>query len=113
MEIYIFLNFCSGNINSDYSITVTVTSSPDTPLAGFDLAICSAAAVTNPDDCTVTNGHMTGIDAVQLASSSAVVQLQNSVTSLSDGVYVEVYGIGGEETGLNNYVLGVFLKLIQ
>jgi len=107
-----FVNFCAADITTPtYKVTITVTSTPDTPLAAFDLAGCPAAVV-DENQCQVTN-QLDGVIASEMASSSVSVEIQSAQFSLSQGIFIAVYGTGGELDGDNEYVLGIFLTLIN
>jgi len=101
-----YINFCAAAIRSDYTVTVTVTGELTTPLAAFDVAACSANAVTL-EQCQVYNGGLPGVAAKQLTISTIFVQLESSEISMTEGIYVNVYGWGGEVDGLNDFVLSI------
>jgi len=106
-SLFYYINFCEPAIIAKvYTISVTVTGVPTTPLAGFDLAECAAAEV-NIQNCQVYNGNLQGIAASQLAASTAYLELNSGEVSLNTGVYINVFGYGGEVDGSNDFVLSI------
>jgi len=103
---FYYISFCEDAIIGDYSVTATVNGQPYTPLAGFDLAICSKNVVTQ-QNCQVYNGGIKGISASETGASVAFVTLDSADVAISDGLYINVNGYGGELDGFNDFILSV------
>jgi hypothetical protein len=106
--ILYYASFCKADINNaDYTAEITVTGTPSTILAGFNLAGCSKSRIANVNSCQVTNGGQPGVVATQNAASSTSVKLNDATYSLADGIYVRIMGVGGELNGNNEYLLTI------
>jgi len=105
-SVYYYISFCQAAIKGDYTLTATVTGQPTTPLSGFDVAICSKNVVTI-QNCQVYNGGLKGIYAIQSGASVVSAWLDSADIALSEGVFVNVFGYGGELDGYNDFILSI------
>lgn len=106
-----FVEFCTADIsNQEFQISIFVLSDPSTPLAAFDVAGCSVEQAPLVF-CKVTNGGYPGVIADQSATSAIYVTMVNGPSlPLEQGIYVDVYGVGGELKSNNNYFLTIALS---
>jgi len=89
----------------DYTLTATVASDLSSPLAAFDLVACPVSAYPDPEDCTLSN-----LNAVVNQNAAALVSvtiLHTAQIDLSQGVYLSVYGQGGNNDKSNKFVIQV------
>jgi len=111
-SVYYYVNFCEDAIiTSDYETVVTVVGEPNQPLAAFDLAAC-AAAVVELQNCQIDSNGASGVATSQVVASTTTVELTSTQVSLSYGIYINVYGIGGELDGSNDFILSVIVNVI-
>jgi len=112
-SVYYFINFCEDAIlTPQYEVIITVAGEPNEPLAAFDLAGCSAAVV-ELENCQIDANGVDGVVTNQIVSSTVTVTLNNVGYSLSNGIYVNVYGIGGELDGTNDFILSLVEQSIN
>jgi len=106
-----FVEFCTADIsNQEFQISIFVLSDPSTPLAAFDVAGCSAEQ-SSTVLCKVTNGGFPGVIADQSATSAIYVTMVNGPSlPLEQGIYVDVFGVGGDLQSNNNYFLTITLS---
>jgi len=108
---YYFFSFCEDDIflsSKYYSVTIMVASDVSTPLAAFDLVGCSKYMIPDyQNDCTILNVNTAGVVVSQEASSIVSILMDSSQITLSEGIWIGVYGFGGEPNSINNYVLTV------
>jgi len=106
---YYYVSFCENAIGNpaQYTVTVTVTSTPSTPLAGFNLAACSVSSIPL-NACQVYN-KINGVVATESSASTTSVEMDSTDNSysLSEGIYIDVNGVGGELNGANEYLLSI------
>jgi len=88
-----------------YTLDINVISDLSAPLSAFDLVACAVTEYPNPNDCTFNN-----IDAEKDQDAAPLVSVQMSndeSTDLSHGVYLTVYGKGGNSNGNNLFLIEV------
>jgi hypothetical protein len=88
-----------------YTLDVIVVSDLSAPLSAFDLAACAVTQYPNPADCTLNN-----IDAKKDEDASPLVSIQiinDDNTDLSGGVFLTVYGKGGNANGINKFLMEI------
>jgi len=99
-----FLDFCPQDITKAYSVTVTVVADPEKPLSAFNLYLCPGSDVS----CDIIHAEI----EVQIAAAvvSYTVTSDNSNFDLSEGLWIVVYGAGGDYNGTNNFILSASLN---
>jgi len=106
-----FFSLCTKDWpgTGDYSITVTVSSDPSYPFSAFDLIGCAYSQFPDANDCTASNLAATSDqDAAPLVD---IIMYNNQQTDLTQGVYLTVYGEGGEPDGSNVFLIDVTISL--
>jgi hypothetical protein len=109
---YYYIAFCEKDIiiNSQnyYTVDIQVSSDFSTPLAAFDLVGCSAQDI--PDyvhDCTLLNDNNPAVITSEDPASIVSIQMSSKTMDLSGGIYVGVWGYGGELASNNAYYFSV------
>jgi len=102
---YYFISFCVEDMpsNQNYQSVISVASDPTTKRGAFDLITCAVNSIPNVEDCTFDNYGYPGIVVQQLATSITSITLASTQINMGDGLWIGVFGYGGEVSKLNNY----------
>jgi hypothetical protein len=109
---YFYFSLCEKDIfiGSDtyYTVSIQVVADLSTNLAAFNVVGCSARDVPNYiNDCTTENSGNTAVIIDVNPASIAGITMDSRYQYLSEGIYVGIFGYGGELDGGNAFLLGV------
>lgn len=109
--VVFFFSLCTRDWpgTGDYSITASVVSDISHPLSAFDLVGCAYSEFPDPDDCSVSN--LQAVKDQDAAPLVDIVMHNDEQTDLTQGVYLTIYGEGGEPDGLNVFFIDVTVTL--